>query len=190
MKFNAKSAFKHVWSGKSNTAVNAFSTNVDVNRHIGSRIFSDSAFGGQKEMEGVLHAMDKRANPWKHDAGRSAEVQKIQGRIDKVEEKLKNPNLTENQKTNLKDALSTYRSDIMKAKAPVDGDPGFWNTAGSVAKGTFHAMNAGSAGQVAAKWGTVAAGYMAINGIGRGLSGGGLTYNNTGQRDIMGVPFV
>lgn len=42
----------------------------------------------------------------------------------------------------------------------------------------------------AKKVGILAGGAAAVNGTGRMLSGGGVTYNNDGERDIMGVPFV
>lgn len=63
-------------------------------------------------------------------------------------------------------------------------------TAWDVTKHSFKAMNAGSAGQIATKWGAVAGGYLAVNGAGRALTGGGATYNASGDRDIMGVPLV
>ena len=42
----------------------------------------------------------------------------------------------------------------------------------------------------AKKVGILAGGATAVNGTGRMLSGGGVTYNNDGERDIMGIPFV
>lgn len=36
----------------------------------------------------------------------------------------------------------------------------------------------------------VGAAWMGMNGIGRAVTGGGMTYNNTGERDIAGIPFI
>ena len=41
-------------------------------------------------------------------------------------------------------------------------------------------------GKKAARWGTYAAGAVGL----RVLSGGSLTHNNTGERDIAGIPFI
>lgn len=40
------------------------------------------------------------------------------------------------------------------------------------------------------KTGAVAGTWMGANAIGRGMSGGGMTYNNDGRRDIAGIPFM
>lgn len=47
----------------------------------------------------------------------------------------------------------------------------------------------GNARERAIKTGAVAGAYAGLNVAGRGLSGGGVTYNNDGQRDIAGIPF-
>lgn len=52
------------------------------------------------------------------------------------------------------------------------------------------AMWAGNWQQRAVKAGAVGAGWMALNGAGRLASGGTATTNNSGQRDIMGIPLI
>ena len=42
----------------------------------------------------------------------------------------------------------------------------------------------------AARIGAAGAAYMGVNGGLRYLSGGGMTYNNQGERDIAGIPFI
>jgi hypothetical protein len=79
---------------------------------------------------------------------------------------------------------------VIKAQTKAQGDVGFWKTYGGVAKQGFHAMNEGTGAQIATKWGAVGAGYLAVNGMGRAATGGGATYNSSGQRDIMGVPLI
>lgn len=183
-------ALDHIWSGKSNEAINPLSTNVDVNRRMHTRVFSDSALGGQKEMEGVLGAFDKHQNPWKHDQGRLHDVKYQQGKVDEYDDLLKDNTLTDDVRDKLKSAQQSHRQALIDAKKRQSGDPGLWETTGAMTKGTFNAMNAGSAGQVAAKWGAVAGAGLILNGTGRAMTGGGATYNSSGQRDIMGVPFV
>lgn len=48
----------------------------------------------------------------------------------------------------------------------------------------------GSVGQIAARNGALVGGYLGVSAAGRAVSGGGLTYNNQGQRDIAGIPFI
>lgn len=45
-------------------------------------------------------------------------------------------------------------------------------------------------GQRAVRFGTVAAGYGVASGTTRYLSGGSMTYNSKGERDIAGIPFM
>lgn len=189
MSFKLGKALDHAFKGKSNQALNPLSTNVDVNQSFGSRIFSDDAFGGQSQMEDVLTKMDKHKNPWKYDQSRLDEVKKYDDEVTGYVDAMKNE-----KDTATLDALRTGKKEaeenLIKAKATRDGDPGFFSTAGGVAKGTLNAMNTGSAGQVAAKWGAAAGVYMVANGTGRAATGGGVTYNSRGQRDIMGVPLI
>lgn len=67
---------------------------------------------------------------------------------------------------------------------------GFVDNAWNNTADTFRAMNSGNAAQIATKWGAVAAAGVVVNGTGRALTGGGVTYNSSGERDIMGIPFV
>lgn len=48
----------------------------------------------------------------------------------------------------------------------------------------------GRAMAIAARTGAVGAAWMGVNGLGRMATGGGMTYNNTGERDIAGIPFI
>lgn len=48
----------------------------------------------------------------------------------------------------------------------------------------------GRATAMAVRGGVAAAGYMGANTALRYVSGGGMTYNNTGERDIAGIPFL
>lgn len=50
-------------------------------------------------------------------------------------------------------------------------------------------MNAGEGSDRAIKYGMLGGAYFGAAGAIRGLSGGGVTYNASGERDIMGVPF-
>jgi len=50
-------------------------------------------------------------------------------------------------------------------------------------------MNAGKGPDRAIKYGMLGAAYFGASGAVRGISGGGVTYNASGERDIMGVPF-
>lgn len=59
-----------------------------------------------------------------------------------------------------------------------------WDQAGQA----WDMYNAGTAGQRAIKYGATAAAYFGAAGVGRALTGGGVTYNSNGERDIMGVP--
>lgn len=43
---------------------------------------------------------------------------------------------------------------------------------------------------LAQRWGVVGAGWMGLNMAGRAVTGGSLAYNNTGERDIAGIPFI
>jgi gas vesicle protein len=52
------------------------------------------------------------------------------------------------------------------------------------------AFTEGSARDRLIKGGAVVGGYMGANMIGRATTGGGLTYNNRGERDIAGIPFI
>lgn len=63
-------------------------------------------------------------------------------------------------------------------------------SAGAQLKAYGKWMNQGTAGQVATKYGVTAGAYMGANMAGRAISGGGLTYNNEGRRDIAGIPIL
>lgn len=72
----------------------------------------------------------------------------------------------------------------------VDG-PGFTDylaASREVAKDYF--WTGATKGQRAVRFGTVAAGYGVASGTTRYLSGGSMTYNSKGERDIAGIPFM
>lgn len=174
----------------SKKAVNPISTNVDANNSILTRPFKNNALGGQEIIEKrVLGARDRHKNPWNYDE-RGTQIREREAQMEGLQNALKDPNLANERGAALRSEVSTLENDINLLKTRRDGDPGFLSTTKEMAAGTFRAMNAGSAAQVATKWGAVGAGYMALNGIGRGLSGGGATYDSSGKRDIMGVPFI
>jgi hypothetical protein len=54
----------------------------------------------------------------------------------------------------------------------------------------IQSLGEGGAKRVALKGGLAAGGVGAYSLAYRGLSGGGVTYNSRGERDIMGIPFV
>jgi hypothetical protein len=56
--------------------------------------------------------------------------------------------------------------------------------------GAWQYMNSGNAIQRAAKMGVAGAGWMAGNTMLRGANGGSFGYNNDGERDIAGIPFI
>jgi hypothetical protein len=53
-----------------------------------------------------------------------------------------------------------------------------------------YAVAEGTMGQRAIKTGAIGGAYMGGNTMLRGATGGGATYNNDGERDIAGIPFL
>lgn len=119
---------------------------------------------------------------------------------------------TKTMKTNIEESRSTLagmkeqtgsRADIQR-KAIRDQESGLisekekLNTAlrsgkatrGDMARSAWGLYNGGTAGQRALKYGATAGAYGALAGTGRMLSGGSVTTNANGERDIMGIPFV
>jgi hypothetical protein len=83
----------------------------------------------------------------------------------------------------LKDGFATYRDSV-----------GYNNDfkgnvkAGLDVAGTYFFGEGGK--KSAIRIGTAAAGYMGVNMAGRAITGGSLTTNNNGERDIAGIPFI
>lgn len=158
--------------------------NSDAN--LMSRLFDAKALDGHTNIDkarGVLNARKETMTNTKSEIEKArttiADNRKMMDGLDKDSDDFK--------------ALQTQiasREDVIKAQTKKQSDVGLMKTYGDVAGHAWGAMNAGSAGQIATKWGAVGAGYMALNAAGRGLSGGGATYNSSGQRDIMGVPLI
>lgn len=70
------------------------------------------------------------------------------------------------------------------------GIGGLWKGTRKYFTGEDLAGQDGRAMAVAARVGGAGAAYMGINGGLRYMSGGGMTYNNQGERDIAGIPFI
>ena len=94
------------------------------------------------------------------------------------------------------DAIKSYRNSRLNVAEGFAKD-GKLGTMGKIASdmGTAKSLAGsyfmgGTAAQNATRIGTVGAGYMGVNLAGRGLTGGTLTKNNKGERDIAGIPFI
>ena len=188
-----KSKVRHVFKGgpkKTNQAVNAIKSNADVNSSILTRWASNDAFGGEEQMKKVMKSVDKHRNPWRHDPKRKAGVEKLQNDIKITNEALGKEGLSDDMVKTLTGQRQQFEEALAAATSRRDGDPGLWGTTKDVGSGLWNTMNAGSTADVATKWGAVAGGYLALNGVGRAVTGGGVTYNSSGQRDIMGIPFI
>lgn len=189
-----KSAVKHIFkpdvkdpsiSTIRNTTLNA---NVDVNRNtLFARIFDD-----EKGLGGASHA-NKAQDSW---AVHKRDKEIYNNNMNEHREQL--GDLTKNRQDaqaagdpaeviNVYDQGIKATEEAMRKTTRKTSLPG---TAWDATKHTFQAMNSGTAGQIATKWGAVAGAGFVINGTGRALSGGTMTTNASGERDIMGVPFV
>jgi hypothetical protein len=178
-----KGMWRHWFHGvKANEAVNAIPTNVDVNRHFLTRAFSNDAFGGQAHMEEAMRAVRN----YRTRGGRTIPYEEDIAKKQKLLREETDPEA----RKHLQESLAEDRRELARLKERQEGDPTFWETTRAVADHTWRAMNEGTAAQVATKWGVVAGTYMTLNAMGRAATGGGVTYNAAGQRDIMGIPFI
>lgn len=183
------SAFKHIASPHStekvlsNAAHNGIPTNVPVNRNtIYGRTFNDN-FG----LAGEAHATRAQDRFAIHRAQKNDITQArntiAEQRKARMSDELKDDITAQN---HLDRSIQSAEKDL---RDKLDNHS-LRRTVQGAAGDTFKAMNTGTASQVAAKWGALGAGAFMLNGAGRALTGGGVTYNATGERDIMGIPFV
>lgn len=166
-------------------------SNTDANRYMLTRPFKDNALGGQDVIQKqVLGARDRYKNPHMYDDRKTAFTAK-QKELAEYDEVMKGVPTGDPTRAGMQEGRAEIVSEMNRIKGSRrDTDPGLWKTTKEMTGGVWNAMNTGSAAQVATKWGAVGAGYMALNGMGRAVSGGGATYDSSGKRDIMGVPFV
>lgn len=158
-------------------------SNVDINRNnTYSRLLNDEkGFGGSehgdKAMAEISHYKEAR-NRRKEGNNELRQLQKERGDMERDPAK---PDMT---------AIDNMIKAQQTVNLEAANEKGLFGTAAGVTKHTFNAMNSGTAGQIASKWGMVAGAGIVVNGAGRAMTGGGVTYNSSGQRDIMGIPLI
>lgn len=114
------------------------------------------------------------------------EIRRLREKNDNLYNQLKNTTNEEKAKV-IRDAIAKNEEAILQAYQNM---PSRKQLIRGVARDILHAMNEGTGSQRLMKWGTVAAGWFALNSIGRAMTGGGFTYNSSGERDIAGIPFI
>lgn len=137
--------------------------------------------GNLSEAEKLLHRYDNVNNPASY--GNS-----MKGASSPLPERAADTTATGGAE---KGSMYDWMADKMKLTGPgkekVNYDGlGLWDSTKATAKW----FTTGSMGDKAKKIGLGAAAWGAGNVAMRGMTGGGVTYNNQGQQDVAGVPFV
>lgn len=163
-------------------------------------------FGGLDEAQKVMAPQGTRNYINEHFYGKEGKITKAQEEMDKLRsgmDTLQGDELKKRQEaiSQAETRMSGLRDDFDKALSGEYKGEGF-DKAYQGKKGRLidiygpgnaanfvDFMNAGTTAQKATKYGMLGAAYFGAAGAVRGLSGGGVTYNASGERDIMGVPF-
>jgi hypothetical protein len=93
-------------------------------------------------------------------------------------------------------AMGVYQDQLGKANGQLFGirakqvGAAAQQAAAHIYRAGKYAVGEGTIGQRAIKTGAMGGAYMGGNTLVRGASGGGATYNNDGERDIAGIPFL
>lgn len=160
-------------------------THVGSNVGLGNRLLAEVGGADNIAQMGVLRANRKTAIKSQQSIKSGFDSQ-----IAEKNKQLSNSLLDESDKAGIMKMRDELQSQSLAAQKDAMKGYGKRDMAKGYGKEAWGFMRAGTAGQQAVKFGAAGAAYMGVNAVGRAVTGGGATYNSSGQRDIMGVPLI